>query len=259
MAAERWTYAVLGRGRWASKIRSILEAGQRAVTSIGDTRRAADESEEAYMTRLEAALRSTGAQAAWLCVPPGPHIACMMRAAIMAGAHAIAEKPWLCSRDETKALADLAARNAIRLGVHFEYCLLDEVEEWRTRYRDWTALRFGGAFAINRPGSDDLPPLVSLGSHLFAIRRYAVPNSNILELTCAHNAPDERRVWVERPSGIREEIDFVCSRQPIIQRFIKKFEAEEGAEFTLGIEFGARVADDLLTWRGQRTAEFRLR
>jgi hypothetical protein len=255
MAPERWAYAVLGRGRWASKIASILEAGQRAVTSVADTRRAAEESDEAYVARLEAALRATGAQAAWLCVPPGPHVASMMRAAIMAGAHAIAEKPWLCSPDETEALADLAARNGVRLGVHFEYCLLDEVEDWRARYRDWTGLGFGGAFVINRPGSDHLPPLWSLGSHLFAIRRYAVPNSKILELTCAYNAPDERRVWVERPRAMREEVDFFCNRQPIIQRFIRKFEAAEGAEFTLGVEFAARVAEDLLTWRGPQTME----
>jgi hypothetical protein len=133
---------------------------------------------------------------------------------------------------QTEALAAAAEKSGIRLAVHFEYCLLDEIEAWRAQYRNASRLRFGGGFAIARPGPAAVPAVQNLGSHLLAIRRYAVPNSEVLELACAYDSPDERRVWVETDSGLRDELDFLCNRQPIIQRFIRKFEAAiDGADF----------------------------
>src|ERR1700685_2929887 len=46
--AERFSYAILGRGAWAGKIQSILDAEQRPVTFLAHTRRNASESEAAY-------------------------------------------------------------------------------------------------------------------------------------------------------------------------------------------------------------------
>lgn len=243
--AERLSYVVLGRGRWASKMQAVLESAGRSVTCIGDARRQTPE--------LTDALRTSGAQAAWLCVTPGPHIAEMMRAAIGAGMHAVAEKPWVCSADHTQALAAAAAQRGLRLGVHFEYCLLEGVEAWRERFYDTQGLRFGGEFKISRADRLGIPAIQNLGSHLAAIRRYAAPQSQIAELICAYDAADQRRVWIDN-----ESIDFSSNQEPLIQRFIRKFE-DTAEEFPFDVQFGLGVTEDLAKYRGRQTAPSRER
>jgi predicted dehydrogenase len=243
-------YAILGRGQWALRIQSILETERRGVTCIANTRRDLSETEESYGARLASALRGSGAQIAWLCVTPGPHVVCMIKAAIDVGVHPIAEKPWLVSASETEELAGLATRRGIALGVHFEYCLLDEIEKWRERFHDARGLQFGGRFTTSRPDRLGISAAMNLGCHLLAMRRYAVPSSEIAELSCAYESDDERRVWIGNYS-----VDFTYNRQPIIQRFMHRFEAAiEGAEFPFGIEFGLRVAQDLLKYPVPQTA-----
>jgi len=237
---ENWSYVILGRGRWARRMREILECEGRRVACIEQTRKQAAE--------LTDTMRASGAQAAWLCVPPGPHVAPMMNAAIEAGLHAIAEKPWMCSEVETQSLAGAARARGVRLGVHFEYCLLDEIESWRERFHAVRGLRFGGRFTVSHADRLGIPALENLGSHLLAIRRYASPHSELSELFCAYNSADERRVWIEN-----ESVDFLENRQPVIQRFIRKFEAPiQDAEFPLRIEFASQVAADLARWRSRR-------
>jgi predicted dehydrogenase len=243
-------YAIIGRGAWASKMRSILESEQRRVTCIARARREPAESEQSYTERLASSLAESRAQIVWLCVPPGPHVRCMMKAAICAGVHAIAEKPWLCSPGQTESLIAEAHGKGIRLGVHFEYCLLDEIEAWRERFPDSQGLRFGGRFAISRPDRLGVPAELNLGCHLLAIRRYAAPQSELIEISCAYNAPDERRVWIDS-----ETVDFTQNRQPVIQRFIQRFEAAiVGADFPFGIDFARRVTEDVLNYRAPQTA-----
>ena len=61
------------------------------------------------------------------------------------------------------------------------------------------------------------------------------------DLVCAYAAAEQRWVWTQR-----ESVDFLENRQPIIQRFLRGFEAAiQGAEFPFGIEFAMRVAEDL--------------
>lgn len=239
--AEGFSYAVLGRGPWAARIRTVLESEGRRVGCIQDTRRDAAE--------LADALGASDCQAAWLCITPGPHVPGMVDAAIQAGLHVIAEKPWMCSTAETEALVAAAAKAGVRLGVHFEYCLLHEVERWRERFHDVRELRFGGRFTTSRGDRLGIPAMQNLGSHLAAIRRYAVPQSEIAELVCAYNAPDERRVWVDE-----ESIDFSRNEEPLIQRFVRRFE-DTADPFPFDLEFGLHVAEDLATYRGRQTAE----
>jgi predicted dehydrogenase len=240
--ADLPAYAILGRGHWAVKIRGILREERRPVLEIASCRREASESEESYTARLASSLAGSGAQIAWLCVPPGPHVGCMIRAAMDAHVHLIVEKPWLGS---CEGIRTLAAAEGIVVGVHFEYCLLDEIEAWRERFRQVQGgargLAFGGRFDISRPDHLGIPAMVNLGSHLFAIRRYAARESEIGEISCAYEVPDERRVWIGP-----ETVDFTQNREPIIQRFIRKFEAAmEGGDFPFGLDFAAAVAEDL--------------
>lgn len=209
------------------------------------------------MSRLAAELRSSRAQIAWLCVTPGPHISWMVESAVGAGLHVIAEKPWLCSPAQTNSLVELAKSKRILLGVHFEYCLLDEIQKWRAQFVDTTALRFHGRFQTSLPDRLHLPAIVNLGCHLLAIRRYAVPRSTVGDLSCSYCARDQRVVWMETADGATRPVDYTRNREPVIQRFLQRFEAGiAGAEFPFGFEFALSVAEDLVSYRDRQTAEF---
>ncbi len=147
---ERPHYAIFGRGAWAVKMHSLLAAESRRVTCIPNTRKDLAESEDDYIERLTSAIRASSAHILWLCVAPGEHVFWMLKAAIDAGVHAIAEKPWLIPANQTRALAASAQRGNIAVGVHFEYCLLDEIEQWRERFAGGRGLRFSGRFAVSR-------------------------------------------------------------------------------------------------------------
>jgi hypothetical protein len=236
------SYAVLGRGQWASKIRAMLESEERQIQWIEETRGEAPE--------LVAALRASGAQAAWLCVTPGPHVAGMVEACIEAGMHVIAEKPWIASPEETQRLLASARDSGILIAIDFEYCLLDEIQAWRARFRETDGLRFEGRFHTSQPDRLHIPALDNLGSHLFAIRRYAVLHADIGDISCAYANRDERRVSIES-----ETVDFTHNRQPILQRFVRTFEAAvEGADLELNLKLALAVAEDAATYRGRQTA-----
>ena len=120
------------------------------VTCIPGTRLQSEETSSEYQSRLSQLLKASGAQVAWICVPPGPHIPALVKAALDAGLHAIVEKPWLNSRSETEALLDLASRKKLIVGVHYQYCLLTAVEAWRADLNAGAGLEFGGCFTVNR-------------------------------------------------------------------------------------------------------------
>jgi len=231
-------------------MKTILAAEGRRIASLEETRRGASEDEAAYHHRLRSSIAASGAQITWLCVPPGSHIPGMVRAAIEAGLHVVVEKPWFCSAEETRHLQALGSAKRVLLAIHYEYCLLDQVESWRREWNPGTGLRFGGRMNILRPDHMGIPALDNLGSHLFAIHEYGVANSVIDEIHCAYEQPDERRVWLEKQDRRIAEIDLLATREPIIQRFIVRVEAAiHGAEFPFGLDFALRVARCAALWR----------
>jgi len=243
--AEGPSYVILGRGRWAGRMQNILVAESRGVASIPETRRASGETEAAYRSRLAEAMRASNAQIAWLCVLPGPHVPIMIDAALDTGLHVVVEKPWLVSR---RATASLVARSkSLRrlVAVHFEYCFLEEVERWRREFHPGVGLRFGGHFFLDRPDHTGMAAIDNLGSHLLAIRAYAVPQSAVEEIRSGYQQTDERSVWVERGTTRAAFINLLTSKERIIQKFITKMEASlEGAEFPLDLEFALSVANN---------------
>ncbi len=245
-------YLIVGRGRWASRIEAILTSQGRGVASLEQSRRASSESELAYHARLLTAFRTTEAQIVWLCVPPGSHIPVMMGAAIEAGLHVVVEKPWLCPAEETYRLEALAkARNSL-LAIHYEYCMMEQVESWRREFSPGSGLRFGGRMTISRPNHIGLSALDNLGSHLLSIHEYCVPNAQISEIDCAYEQPDERRVWLDKDDRRIAEIDLLANNEPIIQRFIAHVEAAtRGASFCFGLQFALRVAERSALWMQQ--------
>jgi predicted dehydrogenase len=244
--AEAPSYVILGRGRWAKRMHGVLAGEGRRIVAVEDTRRTNLESDTQYGSRLTTSLAASGARVAWLCVSPGPHIPRMVEAAIAAGLHCVVEKPWQCSRAESESLTALALTKNRLIAIHYQYCLLKDVEAWRHDFRDTAGLRFGGHFAVNHSGRLGIPALDDLGSHLLAIRAYAVPQSTISEVRCGYDAPDERRIWIETRDKKTAAMDFLGSKESVIQRYIHELEAAiAGAEFAFDLNFASRVADDL--------------
>ena len=182
-------YVIVGRGRWAGRMHCILSGAGRKVASLGQSRPASSETESGYRQRFSDSFKSTGAQIAWLCVPPGRHVAVLTESALEAGLHVVVEKPWFCSPEETGLLEALAkARHAI-VAIHYEYCLMTQVETWHREWSGGKSLQFRGHMKVNRPDHIGLPALENLGSHLFSIQEFAVPESTVAEIDCGYEQP----------------------------------------------------------------------
>jgi hypothetical protein len=169
----------------------------------------------------------------------------MIDAALDAGLHVVVEKPWQVSPRATASLIARAKSLRRLVAVHFEYCFLEEVERWRRDFHSGAGLRFGGHFFLDRPDHTGMTAMDNLGSHLLAIRAYAVPQSAVQEIRSGYERPDERCVWVERRSTRAASINLLANKERIIQKFIAKMEASlEAAEFPLDLEFALGVAND---------------
>ncbi len=233
-------------------MRSVLEGELRKVAMLGETRIGVSDSDTDYIARVSEGMRASRAQIAWLCLPPGRHIPLILRGAFEAGLHAIVEKPWLTSRKETEDLIALGNAKHLRAGVHFEYCLHHEVELWRRQFAGGAGLRFGGRFGLDREDHTGLPPVDNLGCHFIAVRNYAVPEATIENLQCEYRVADERRVWLKKGDAQVASIDFLENQQPIIQRFLARFErAIDGTEFPWDLSFGLHVAEELAALRAR--------
>jgi hypothetical protein len=238
-------YVILGRGRWTAQMQTILTAENRRVAIIPETRRASEETDSAYRSRLADAMRASDAQIVWLCVLPGPHVPLMIDAALDAGLHVVTEKPCQASQGVTSALVARAKSLRRLIAVHFEYCLLEEVERWRRDFQSGTGLRFGGRFFLTRPDHTGMSALDNLGSHLLAIRAYAAPKSTLQEIRCGYEQPDERCVWLEKRNTRIAFIDLLANKERIIQRFIAKVEASlEAHDFPFDLAFALCVSND---------------
>ncbi len=252
---EAARYVILGRGRWARKLRPIISGQGRSVAAIEETRQRPSDTESNYIDRLATAMKSSGAQIAWLCVAPGRHVSLMIQAAIDAGLHVIAEKPWYGSNEHTQRLQSLARANGRIIAVHFEYLFLDQVEQWRAEFHPGAGCRFGGRFLLGRSDRSGIPAIDNLGCHLLAIREYAVPSSTISEIRCGYELPDERLVWIDKRNQRIASIDLLTHGQAIIQRFMQKMEAAlGGAAFPFDLEFALRVARELNAVHGPGSA-----
>src|SRR5260370_30719391 len=113
----------------------------------------------------------------------------MMQAAIEAGLHAIVEKPWYCSTDDTRRLQSLARAKGRVIAVHFEYLILEEVERWRSDFHPGAGCRLGGRFFLSRSARSGIPAIDNPGSHFLAIRASPVPPSPTFQLRCKPALP----------------------------------------------------------------------
>ena len=239
-------YLIVGRGRWGTRIHGMLASEGRRAQFASGLRRATSESSSAHESRLAQTFLDSAAHIAWFCVPPGQHVPAFIRAAFAAGLHVIVEKPWVYSREETTLLQDAATRAGLKGGVHFEYCLLSEIENWRRQYEQEKSLEFGGVFNVRAGDHLGISPMQNLGSHLLAMREYAVPQFGLLKIRCGYELPDQRMVWLEHRERRVASVDFLGSKEPIVQRFVARFENSlDGKPFPFDFAFAQRVNENL--------------
>jgi hypothetical protein len=239
-------YLVVGRGRWGTRIHGMLASQGRRVEFAASLRRQTNESAGAHESRLAQTFSESPAQIVWLCVPPGAHVPPLIRAAFAAGLHVIVEKPWVYSREDTTFLQGAATRAGLKGGVHFEYCLLSEIEDWRRQYEHERAFKFGGVFKVHAGDHLGVSATQNLGSHLVAMHEYAVPHSGLSEIRCGYELPDQRMVWLESGKHRVASIDFLGSKEPIVQRFLARFENSlDGKPFPFDFAFAQRVNENL--------------
>jgi len=239
-------YLIVGRGRWGTRMHAmLLGEGRRAEFAPG-LRRETNESSGAHEARLAQTFSDSRAQIVWLCVPPGAHVPVLSRAAFAAGLHVIVEKPWVYSREETTLLRDTATRAGLKGGVHFEYCLLSEIENWKRQYEQQNGLEFGGTFNVHAANRLGISAIQNLGSHLMAMREYAVPHSRLSKIYCGYELPDERTVWLDSHKQRVATIEFLGSKEPIVQRFVVRFENSlDGEPFPFDFAFAQRINENL--------------
>jgi len=239
-------YLIIGKGRWGVRMHAMLVAEGRRAEFSSAVRRETNETSSAYQSRLTQIFSDSLAHIAWLCVPPGPHVPILIRSAFAARLHVIVEKPWVYSREETTLLQDAAARAGLQTAVHFEYCLLSEVENWRCQYEQQNDLEFGGTFNVHSADHLGISPIQNLGSHLLAMRQYAVPHSRLSKIYCGYELPDERSVWLDFGKQRVATIEFLGNKQPIVQRFVARFENSlDGKPFPFDFGFVQRVNENL--------------
>jgi len=243
------SYVILGRGRWAQRMHSMLSGELRKVSMIEETRRRSGESEFEYQDRMGEAIKRSAAAIAWLCVLPGPHVSQMIRAALEAGLDVIVEKPWTGSQSETEELEALARDAGKLIAVDYEYLVHPAVQEWKKRFYPGAGLDFAANFFLSRSDRTGIPAMTNLGTHLFSIREYAVPASSVTHIQCAYQQPDERLVWLEQDGKRIASIDLQKDADRLVQNYLEKIEAaRSSAAFAIDLRFASRVARELAAY-----------
>ncbi|WP_344249097.1 hypothetical protein [Isoptericola hypogeus] len=221
----------------------MLERAAFDVVPLGAVRQRDGESDPEYVARMSAALGEARCTHAWLCVPPGRHVPLQVEAAARRGIHVIGEKPWPYDPADLGAVAAGHHGVAPRVLVCFEYVLLSGVQAWRESQGGGAGLTFHGVFSVAAPDRLGIPALWNMGSHLAAIREWAVPESSVGSLRARYDAEPERRVWLEDASGTRvSEVDFLSSAEPILERFAAGATEGRGPVTELDPGFAARVS-----------------
>lgn len=239
-------YIIVGKGRWGTRMHALLVGESRRVEYAPSPRREAAESDADYEARMFRSFAGSSPQIAWLCVPPGPQVPLLVRSAMAAGLHVIVEKPWNYSREVTAALQRAAETKNLKIGVHFEYCFLSDVERWRSEYAHRSDLRFSGVFTTSTNDHMGVPAMQNLGSHLFSILEYAVPDATVWEIRYGYDSANQRKVWLESGKQRVDEIDLLGHKEPIIQRYLASFEKSLGGEhFPIDLGFAQRVNERL--------------
>lgn len=237
-------YAVVGAGRWGTRIARILEESGRKVRLVPISRPSGLDDVASYRRRLTEALErdEDRGDIVWLAIPPRYQDVCV-GCAIELGRNVIVEKPWNATETETAALIEAARGRQVQVAVHFEYCMLDRVSEVQREFEQSARPAiFSGAFCVSTPDRHSIPALHYLGCHLLAIHQHAFSQAEVGSIEAAYNATARRNFRVQA-QGRDALVDFLSAGEPIVQRFFTAFEQhlEGDLPFSLDLAFALRV------------------
>ena len=224
--SENKKIAILGGGRWAGVVGEDMAKHGHEIINLSGTRRNSGESWQNYRRKWTQNISSTNADIAWIALPPGDHVPQLCEACLEAGCHTVIEKPWIYSNDVTENLEVLARRLSLKVGVNYQYLFLTEiVEAFDTKLSSLaTAATLELIFTTSKPERRDISQFYNLGSHLFAIKKWAFDELGVSAMNFCCGQSDQRAVRILDQSGacIRH-IDFTQSSEPLLQRFMNEF------------------------------------
>lgn len=223
---ENMKIAILGGGRWAGVVGKNMARHGHEIINLSRTRKDPGESWQSYRRKWTQDISSTNADIAWIALPSGDHVPQLCEACFDAGCHTVIEKPWIYSSDVTEHLKAVAKRQDLKVGVNYQYLFLTEiVEAFETKLSSLaTAATVELIFTTSKPERREISPFYNLGSHLFAIKKWAFDEIGISAMNFCCDQPDQRAIRIVDQSGacIRH-IDFTQSSEPLLQRFMNEF------------------------------------
>ena len=93
----------------------------------------------------------------------------------------------------------------------------------------------------------------NLGSHLFSILEYAVPDATVVGIRCGYDSTNLRTVLLESGKQRIDEMDLLAHQEPIIQRYLTRFESSlNGGAFPIDLGFAERVNEKLEAHVGEK-------
>lgn len=218
--------AILGGGRWARVVGEDMERCGHKIINLSGTRKESGDSWCSYRHRWTQNIRSTNADIAWIAIPPGDQIPQLCEACLNAGCHTVIEKPWVYPSDVTGHLERVAQRLNLKVGVNYQYLFLNDIMKASKTPLSLpaTAASVELIFTTSKPERRDISPFYNLGSHLFAIKKWAFDELGVSAMNFRCGQADERAVRILDQSGtcIRH-IDFTHASEPLLQRFIDEF------------------------------------
>ncbi len=242
-------YIVVGQGRWGSQVSNILKKCGCKTSACPISRPGKDENLESYREKAHAIFKKAASNAdiVWLAIPP-PNQALLADAALDAGLHVVAEKPWTSPQAISKQLAIKAQAKGLLFGVHYQYCLLNSAQLLSAKLHgpEDVAQSFSGRFTISKKNRLGLSALENLGSHLLAIRQFHFPKSSLGQIVVAYDAKNCRYFELKTPKKTHR-VNFLDCKQPLVQEFISMFEECLNTEkdFPLNLQFAQLVQQDM--------------
>ena len=246
---RHYRYGIVGDGRWSGVLKTVLCERTEKVTTIKLPRRGIQQSPVEYGNRLKSLLKTklAGLDIVWIATPPVDQ-EIFVESVLSLNKHVIVEKPWLCDKDRTKRLIEIAEVRKKKIGVHYQYCYLNQIAEVvaEINRRPFRVMRFAGEFCIDRENRLSIPSRLNLGVHLLAVKNMYFENAIIEKLLTGYGMENRRNIVVSTEQS-RFEIDFLRNREPIIQRFVEHFErcVAEERTFPLDLKLSMKILDDL--------------
>ena len=241
-------YAIIGKGRWGNRLLKILRCHGRHTIQLNISRPQNQNAICAYQDQIIQHINQYAKKSdiVWVSIPPGQQYEAV-KSVLIAGKHAVIEKPWMVNTEKTHSLIQLADEKNLNIAVHYQYCFLDKFSDLREKF-DFSDknIIFSGIFNTSKKDRISIPALHNFGCHLLAIKNYYFPNAQLGEIKTGYDMDDQRSMTIQIKST-DYSINFLNNQEPLIQRFIDGFELDliKKAKSDFNLYFSLKILKDL--------------